>query len=180
LLGSITDTYTYVDSPEALYALDEDTVSTLFGLFTPGHMPPAPGRTPTLADMTRSALAVLDRNPNGFFLMVEASQPDWRGHGNEPLDAVTAEMLDFDQAIAVAVAYTETRSETLIIVTGDHETGGLALQYDSTGALTATYTTLSHTATMIPLFATGPGAEQFGGITTNDRVGRQLLDLVRR
>lgn len=179
LLGPIKRDYTYVETPEELAALDPDTVTSLFGLFTPSHMPAAPERTPTLPQMTAAAVAVLDHDPDGFFLMVEASQPDWRGHGNEPLPAVTAEMLDFDAAIAVALEYRAKHPETLIVVAADHETGGLALQYDSTRTLIGAYTSGSHTATMVPLFAVGPGAERFGGISTNAQVGGLLLETVR-
>ncbi len=89
-------------------------------------------------------------------------------------------MLDFDAAVAVALEYREKHPETLIVVTGDHETGGLALQYDSTRTLVARYTTGSHTAAMVPLFAVGPEAERFGGISTNARVGALLLEIVGR
>ncbi|NIN13434.1 MAG: alkaline phosphatase [Gemmatimonadales bacterium] len=180
LLVSIKERYTYVETPEELQALNMRNVKALFGLFAPSHLPAAPARVPTLPQMTEAALAVLDEDPDGFFLMVEASQPDWRGHGNEPLPAITAEMLDFDRAIGEAVEYQRDHPETLIVVVGDHETGGLALQYDSTGTLGAAYTTGSHTATMVPLFAKGPGAEQFGGILSNARVGELLMEAVRR
>ncbi len=180
LLGPIKRRYTYVETPEQLRALRPDTVTNLFGLFTPSHMPASVDRAPTLPEMTEAAIAVLDRDPDGFFLMVEASQPDWRGHGNEPLETLTAEMLDFDAAVAVALEYREKHPETLIVVTGDHETGGLALQYDSTRTLVARYTTGSHTAAMVPLFAVGPEAERFGGISTNARVGALLLEIVGR
>jgi alkaline phosphatase len=111
--------------------------------------------------------------------MVEASQPDWRAHDNEPLESLVAEMLDLDRAIEVALQYRAQHPETLILVTGDHETGGLALQYDSTGTIAASYTSGGHTAAMVPLFAIGPGAERFGGMTTNDRVGRLLIETVQ-
>jgi alkaline phosphatase len=180
LLGAIRRDHAYVETATALRALRADTVEALFGLFARDHMPAAAARTPTLSEMTAAALAVLDRNPAGFFLMVEGSQPDWRGHDNAPLGLLTAEMLDVDQAIAVALAYREQHPETLIVVTGDHETGGLALQYDSLGALSAAYSSGGHTATLIPLFAIGPGAERFGGISSNDRVGRMLIEAVGR
>lgn len=180
LLGAIRRDHVYVESAAELQALGADTVEALFGLFARDHMPPAAERAPTLAEMTSAALAVLDRNPAGFFLMVEGSQPDWRGHDNAPLGLLTAEMLDVDQAVAVALTYRERHPETLIVVTGDHETGGLALQYDSLGTLSAAYASGGHTATLIPLFAIGPGAERFGGISSNDRVGRMLIDAVGR
>lgn len=138
-----------------------------------------PDRSPTLPEMTAAALVVLDKDPDGFFLMVEGSQPDWRGHGNEPLATVEAEMLDLDGAVGVALEYQERHPETLIVVLADHETGGLALQFDSTGTFREAYTTDSHTAEMIPLFAKGPGAVRFGGIIRNDRVGELLIEAVR-
>ncbi len=179
LLRSIRRDYTYVETPEELADLDLGSVTSLFGLFTSSHMPHVAERSPTLPQMTRAAIAVLDHDADGFFLMVEASQPDWRGHGNESLQAVTDEMLDFDAAIGAALEYRVKHPETLIVVTGDHETGGLALQYDSTRALVPAYTSGSHTATMIPLFAVGPGAERFAGIMSNAQVGKLLLEAVR-
>ncbi|HEX7052278.1 MAG TPA: alkaline phosphatase [Longimicrobiales bacterium] len=179
LLPDLRRRYTYVEDGAALRALDLDTVSTLLGLFADGGMPPAPERSPTLPEMTRAALEILDRDPDGFFLMVEGSQSDWRGHANEPLAAVTAEMLGLDAAIGVALDYQEDHPETLIVVVADHETGGLALEEDDSGALVAHYTTTHHTAAMIPLFARGPGAERFGGLVTNARVGELLMDAVR-
>lgn len=179
LLGPIKNGHTYIETAEELAKLDPDTVTSLFGLFTPSHMPHAAERSPTLPQMTAAAIAVLANDPEGFFLMVEASQPDWRGHGNEPLEAVTAEMLDFDAAVGAALEYRAEHPETLIVVASDHETGGLSLQYDSTRTLVARYATGSHTATMVPLFAVGPGAERFGGISSNAQIGRLLLEAVR-
>jgi alkaline phosphatase len=180
LLRTIRDHYTYVQDAGELGALRTDTVSALFGLFAHEHMPSAADRTPTLQQMTEAALSIMGPDPDGFFLMVEASQPDWRGHDNAPLEAVTAEMLDLDRAVASALRFRERFPETLVVITADHETGGLALQHDESGSISAAYTSGGHTATMVPLFAIGPGAERFGGIATNDQVGRLLIELVRR
>jgi alkaline phosphatase len=77
--------------------------------------------------MTTSALQVLDRdNDKGFFLMVEGSQIDWRGHDLDG-SGVVKEMLDFDDAVAAARAYASQRDDTLVVVTSDHETGGMAV-----------------------------------------------------
>ncbi|HEX7118698.1 MAG TPA: alkaline phosphatase [Longimicrobiales bacterium] len=180
LLPELTRRYSYIETAEALRSLRGDTVDALLGLFAPSGMDRAiDGRTPTLEEMTRTALEVLDRDPDGFFLMVEGSQPDWRGHANEPLEAVTAEMLDYDRAIGAALEYQARHPETLIVVVADHETGGLAIQGGESGELVARYTTDYHTAQMIPLFARGPGAERFGGLITNERVGQLLLEAVR-
>lgn len=178
LLPELREHYTYIEETEELRALDLDTVSTLLGLFAESGLPAAPERSLTLAEMTQTTLDILDRNPNGFFVMVEGSQPDWRGHSNEPIEDVVAEMLDFDEAIGVALDYQDRHPETLIVVTADHETGGLSLNADSDGELEAHYTTGSHTAAMVPLFARGPGADRYAGIIDNDRVGQLLMEAV--
>lgn len=174
LLPDLRKRYTYVETAEELRALDLDTVTTLLGLFAENHMERASaGRTPSLSEMTRTALEILDRHPEGFFLMVEGSQPDWRGHANEPIDEVMAEMLDYDQAIGEALAYQARNPETLIVIVADHETGGLAI-HEQNGELVAKYTTTGHTGQMIPLFAKGPGAEAFAGLIANYEVGQLL------
>ncbi len=202
----LRERYTYLEWPEDLALLDLSTVTMLFGLFTDSHMPAAvratkgkgerwddgtewvPERQPSLPAMTEAALTVLNHNPNGFALMVEGSQPDWRGHGKESLGTVIGEMLDFDRAIGVALEYQREHPETLIVVVADHETGGLAIQCEgkswacpegSKDYLIAAYTTGQHTAQMVPLFAKGPGAERFGGMISNVRVGQLLMEHMR-
>jgi alkaline phosphatase len=172
--------YTYVESDTALSALGIDTVRSLLGLFAEQDMPLAPEREPSLAEMTRVALEILDRNPAGFFLMVENEETDTQAHHNEPYDVIAAEMLDLDASIREAVAYRERHPETLIVVTGDHETGGLSVLQDKDGAPELRYTTGGHSAAMLPLFAVGPGAEQFDGMLANDEVGKLLIAAVRR
>lgn len=180
LLTELRRNYVYVDDATSLRALAFDTVSALLGLFAEGGLSRATaGRNPSLPEMTRAALEVVGRNPHGFFLLVEASQPDWRGHENAPLEEVVAEMLDYDAAVRVALEYQARHPETLIVLTADHETGGLALQQTRDGDLTAMYSTTDHTGSMIPLFAKGPGAERFGGVKENYRIGQLLLELVR-
>jgi alkaline phosphatase len=180
LLPELRRRFVYIDDAAALSRLALDTVPALLGLFAEGGMPTATeGRTPALPEMTRAALKVVDRNPNGFFLMVEASQPDWRGHANEPVDEVVAEMLDYDQAVRVALEYQDRHPETLIVLTADHETGGLAIQQNRQGEIVARYTTTGHTGSMIPLFARGPGAERFGGVKDNYQIGQLLLEAIK-
>ncbi len=236
LMGQWGRTHTVVTDAASLDAARDTSTRRLVGLFTPGHMPHAAERSPTLPVMTRKAIEVLSRDPDGFFLMVEGSQPDWRGHDNMPLGAVLAEMLDFDAAIGAALEYQQRQPDVLILVVADHETGGLALETardsavlqtaanalteavrslaralgllsrqaadsaDSaairmeitsarlsaqakgarTERLVADYTTIGHTAQMVPLFASGPGAEAFAGMIDNHRVGQLLLEIVRR
>jgi alkaline phosphatase len=84
----------------------------------------AVGKHPTIADGTRAAIDVLSSDPDGFFLMVEAGQIDWAGHSRDGA-WTAAEMLAFDDAIKAAYSWASGRTDTLIVVTADHETGGL-------------------------------------------------------
>ena len=178
LLTALDSSYTVADSGAALGALDLSTVDRLAAFIDADQPGKASERTVTLAAMTEAALQVLERDEDGFFLMVEGSQIDWRGHDNAPLGELLGELYDFDQAIRAALAFQERRPNTLIVVVADHETGGMALHYDDAGGFGPHYTTTGHTAGMIPLFAGGPGAESLGGVKENDHVGRILLELI--
>lgn len=179
LLAEVRQSYTYVASVEELRALDPDTVETLLGLFADRDMGVVAERGTALQDMTSTALRILDRNPNGFFLMVENEESDTQSHGNADVATITAEMLDFDAAVGLALDYQAQRPGTLVLVTGDHETGGISLTYDADREIVMQYASPGHTGTLIPLFASGPGAERFAGIIENYRVGEILLDMVR-
>jgi alkaline phosphatase len=157
--------------------MDMDTVNMLLGLLAERDMPSARDRTPTLAEMSRDALTVLSHDPDGFFVMIEGSQPDWFGHDNADLSLVVDEVVDFDRAIGAALAFQARHPETLIVVVADHETGGLAL-HSGEGGFGAHWTTTGHTAEWVPLFAKGPGAERFGGAHDNYVVGRMIMDLL--
>lgn len=181
LLSGMLDRYTFVEDAAALRTHADDA-SALLGLFAQDATARAADRSPDLAEMTRAALDVLEEDPDGFFLMVEGSQIDWRGHDNAALEEIVAEVLDLDRAVEVALDFRDRYPETLVIVTADHETGGLALHPaaggDYTGPLAAHYTTTGHTAQMVPLFADGPGAGLFGRILDIDEVGRRIRDVV--
>jgi len=84
-----------------------------------------------LADFTQKAIELLD-NPNGFFMMVEGGKIDWAAHNNDGA-AVIQEVIDFDNAIKVALEFYKLHPhETLIVITSDHETGGLSVGYNDT------------------------------------------------
>ncbi len=153
-------------------------ISGLVGLFAANAMPTAEeGRSPTLAEMTRAAIAVLDRDPDGFFLMVEASQIDWLAHDKEAFDRLAAEVLDCDEAILAALEYVSGRPGALLIVVADHETGGLAV-LEEDGRWVAAYGSDGHTAELVPLFASGTGSDRFGGTHRIDEIGRRLAEVV--
>ncbi len=110
------------------------------------------------------------RSEKGFFLMLEGSQIDWACHAKEGPRAVQ-EMLDFDAAIGKILAFAQADGETLVIVTADHETGGLALeQAAALDSLDLGFNSGYHTATLVPVYAFGPGAEMFSGIMDNTQI----------
>jgi len=111
--------------------------------------------------------------------MVEGSQIDWGAHQNNT-GYVVKEMLDFDQTIGEALEFAANDRETLIVVTADHETGGMALMDGNmkTGMVKGAYTSGDHTATMVPVFAYGPGAENFTGIMENTDIAKKLMNLL--
>ena len=105
----------------------------VLGLFAPNGMPRAWDRdseTPSLAEMTQAALKSLDQNPQGFFLMVEGSEIDWAGHDNSVV-GVISEMEDFIAAVQVVLDFARQSRDTLVIITADHETGGMSLGRDN-------------------------------------------------
>lgn len=156
---------TVVSSVEEFKALDLSKVQKVAGLFDLMHPPKAPERKMSLAEMVEAGLSVLSRNRNGFFLMVEGSQIDWEGHANS-LQGNVDETLDFDRAVAAAMEFAAKDGNTLLIVTADHETGGLSINNARERAATVTggWTTGSHTGNAVPLYAFGPNAAAFAGL----------------
>ena len=93
---------------------------------------------------------------------------------------VVEDMLDFDRAIGRALEFAASNGETLIVVTADHETGGMTLVGGNmkTGMVKGAYTTGNHTAVMVPVFAYGPGAKLFGGIQENTDIPKKIMQLM--
>ena len=134
---------------------------------------------PPLAELVARGLDLLALDPDGFFLMVEGGQIDWRCHDNDAAGA-SEEMLEFDAAIARASAFARSRGDTLVVVTADHETGGLSLVPGSAAGGTpfqAKWGTQDHSAADVPLFATGPGSARFAGFLDNTEIARRIADL---
>jgi len=120
------------------------------------------GSLPHLSEMTQTALDVLDNNANGFFLMVEGGRIDHACHGND-LERAVRETIEFSNSVQVVLNWAATHPDTLIIVTADHETGGLAVTgHDGiAGHLpVVTWSTGGHTAANVPIYAWGVGADR--------------------
>jgi alkaline phosphatase len=243
--------YTLVSNREELMQTDS---SRILGLFAPWGLARAWDRdvsVPSLAEMIRAALKALAQNPDGFFLMVEGSQIDWAAHAND-IAGVISEMEDFSAAAEVALEFAAERGDTLVVITADHETGGMSLGRDDNyrwnprplrglqrtpAAMTEEFlagsealslvvsrsipftltaqeqisldaferevpadpaygvdgvaayeginqllsqrsltgwSTTGHTGVDVPLYAVGPGSENFHGLMQNEEVGRLL------
>lgn len=130
--------------------------------------PVAPGRDPVLTEGTRKALDILSKNPKGFAMMIEGSQIDWGCHNNDAA-YMEAELADFEKMLKIVLDFAEQDGNTLVVVTADHETGGLVLLGGNIekGKNECKYTTDGHSGVMVPVFAYGPGAETFSGIQNN-------------
>ena len=130
-----------------------------------------------LPEATSAALDILSNNEKGFFLMVEGSQIDWACHENNT-EYIVEEMLDFDRAIGKVLDFAAREGNTLVIITADHETGGMGINDGSfdKGTVDAGYTTGCHTGVMVPVFAYGPGSEEFSGIYDNTEIFEKILN----
>ncbi len=137
------------------------------------HPPKAAERGNWLADMTAKGIAHLSQNKKGFFMMVEGSQIDWGGHDTDFNYTVT-ELIDFDKAVKVAYDFAKTHGNTLVIVTADHETGGLSLDAGDLKKKTIRhhYASTHHSGIMVPVYAYGPGASMLRGTHENTEVFR--------
>lgn len=134
------------------------------------------GRGDMLPVSTKKAIEFLNKKNKGFFLMVEGSQIDWGGHDND-IEYVITETMDFDKAVGEALEFAKKDGETLVIVTADHECGGLTITDGSLKdkTIVANFSTDNHTPVLVPVFAYGPGAENFGGIYENTDVFEKML-----
>ncbi|MDE6778727.1 MAG: alkaline phosphatase [Alistipes sp.] len=161
--------YVYAPTVEDFYAADRMPV---VGLFAPKYMKPASRRGDYLARATEHALNLLAGNKKGFFAMIEGSQIDGACHGNN-LGEMMAEMHDFEQAVGRAFDFADTHAGTLVLVVGDHETGGLTVISNnrdftaSESGIAYNYSTTSHSGTPVVLYAYGAGAGNFTGVMEN-------------
>ena len=128
-----------------------------------------------LSFAVRQGVQYLEQKSNkGFFLLVEGSQIDWMNHANDGR-GVVMETLDFDRAIWEAIQYANKKGNTLVLVTADHESGGMSIEADSKmNKLKYGFTTNGHTAAMIPVFADGPGSSLFRGIYENTSIYHKM------
>ena len=155
------------------------TRGKLFGLTEESDAGRLKHRKDMLRVSTETAINILSKNKKGFFLMVEGSQIDWGGHAGSTV-YVVEDMLDFDKVIGKVLDFASKDGRTLVVVTADHETGGMAIIGGdlNTGMVKGAFPSEDHTAVMVPIFAYGPGAKEFGGIMDNTDVNKKMEKLL--
>lgn len=155
------------------------TQNKFFALIEDEHLKKAEERNYSLADLTLKALDVLSRNEDGFILMIEGSQIDWGGHDSNQ-SQLLSELNDFCGAVSISLDFAEHNDNTLVLVTADHETGGMSInsgKHDGSD-LELKFTSKGHSAEMVGVFAKGPGEELFRGVYDNYMIGRKLFYLI--
>lgn len=121
-----------------------------------------------LAQVTEMALKTLENDDEGFFLMVENAGTDKAGHSNN-MQGKVDNVAVFDKAVAVAVKYCMEHPDTVLIVTSDHETGGVTLPEGDDYTLDQVkFTTTNHSGVNVGVFAIGYGTEYFNGKTVDN------------
>lgn len=162
----------------------------VFGIFGESNMPyesekaaaaTQPDRAeilemPSLTEMAEVALTTLSAEPKGFFLMVEGALIDKASHKND-LERVAPEVVELDNAVRAVMKWAAGRSDTLVIVTADHETGGLkVVRGRAQGQLPeVTWVGSDHTGANVPLYAWGVGATKVQGTMDNTDVYRLMM-----
>ena len=139
---------------------------------------------PHLSEMASAALMILSNDPDGFFLMVEGGKIDWSGHDNIIEDNVY-ETLEFARTFQVVYDWAKTRNDTLLIVTADHECGGLKVMKERRKGLMPEvfWATDDHTGANVPIYVVGEGAEEFSGaagVIDNTQIYKITMELVEK
>ena len=133
-----------------------------------------------LARASLKGIDLLHQNKKGFFMMIEGSQLDDYGHFNQ-LDMLMKETLDFDRTIGRVMQWAANDGQTLVVVTADHQTGGLTVLGGdvNNGTVIGNFSTTDHSGTMVPVYAFGPGAEQFTGFMNNTDIFWKIKKLLK-
>ena len=157
-----------VDAKKLIYTLSENGMKTIEA-----------GRGNYLEKATRLAQQNLGKYYGKYFLMVEGSQIDWGGHDNN-FEYMKSELIDFNAVINQVLDEAIKDGNTLVLVTADHETGGLSLleNKEDKHKFKINYASTGHSGVMVPVFAFGPGAEMFSGIYENTAIYSKLMKLL--
>ena len=192
LLKEVENSHVLLTHKDQLNDFDQTTSGKVVGLFADEHLrdlekPENHSTEPSLSEMLNFAIkrseTFMDNGCKGSFIMVEGSQVDWAGHSND-INYLKREMQDLEEAIVLAVDYANKNQDTLVIVTADHETGGLLIEPASPADYTGNEVKFSfntaigrgsHTGVPVPVYAYGPGSENFTGTLDNTDVYRAMI-----
>lgn len=178
---ALIDGYGFICEAGDLVLLDPEPGDHVLGIFANSGM--SPPYSPSLAEMTAVAVELLSQDADGFFLMVEGGQIDWEAHDNEA-EEVIALTLGFDAAVGVALDYVRGAGDVLLIVTSDHETGGMTISLESSGSywedgpfdmpngetFYVSWTGPLHTGVDVPVRADGPYSQRLSGTYENTAI----------
>jgi len=166
--------YTVIRSREELQNVEGPSVLGLFA----GEGMQTLRPEPTLAEMTARSIELLKKNRKGFIVMIEGSQIDWANHEHNAENSVR-QTLDFDMAVAEALKFAQKDKHTLVVVTADHETGGLQLRASSSQPtrFKADWHSKGHSGADVPLYAFGPGSRAFAGVQDNTEIPQKIAAL---
>lgn len=183
--------YTEAEMKEAV----SQKVAKILGVFSNGHMLPeyrktSDTREPKLHEMTAAALAILEKNPQGLFLLVEGSQIDGGNHRND-FEFMVNELLAFDEAVRVVLGWIDEKPErkrnTLLIVTSDHETGGFAIigpsdtlsKKGDLNSIEVGWVNKKHTGGDTIIWSQGPGSQELGKALDNTDIYKVMMNAFR-
>ena len=193
LMEQVKASHTVLTKKEELTNFDASNKGKIVGLFADEHLrdierPENHSSEPTTSEMLDFAInRSLNFNQNGcrgFFIMVEGSQVDWAGHANN-VDYLVQEMKDFDDAVSMAYKFARENEDTLVVVTADHETGGLLIEPETPTNYTSPEVKFSfntgigygsHTGVPVPVYAYGPGSQNFTGTLDNTDIYYAMVE----
>lgn len=156
--------------------LSNSSNDKIIGLFAEEHLAEAAKRGGIMQSNMAKALEVIGRNEKGFFMMLEGSKIDMEAHYNKYKPMID-EVLDFDRCVAMALDFAKRDGNTLVIVTADHETGGLTLPAEGKKTKDV-WTSSDHTGVPVPVYSFGPGAENFTGVMQNTDIFFEIYKLM--
>lgn len=160
------------------------TQRPLLAMVEEEYLTSAPERGDFIPAATQKALELLSDNSEGFMLMVEGSQIDGAGHANDA-SYLLAEMRDFARVVEIAFDYADSHPGTLVVVTADHETGGLSMPSGksdftlSESGIDYRFGTGSHSAVRVPAYFYGTGADRFSPLMENTELAERLMYLLK-
>ena len=189
--------YVVVHTREQMVRAASVGTKKILGLFSPAGKTPElfrvypengyPADEPTLSEMTAAALKILEKEYDGFFLLVEGSQIDWAEHRNE-LPYQICETLAFDEAVKVVLDWLKEKPgrnmETLLIVAPDHETGGFSIAgteqglYKPGDLVNPLWSTTKHTAGEVVIWSQGPGSSSLARAVDNTAIHQVMMKAI--